>query len=37
MEIAIEDSGLPAAELKRLLDPKTLTAGGIHAGSSAGG
>ena len=37
LEVAIEDSGLPEAELKRLLDPKALTAGGIHAGSSAGG
>ncbi len=37
LEVAVEDSGLSAAELKRLLDPKALTAGGIHAGSSAGG
>ena len=37
LEIAIEDSGLPEAELRRLLDPHALTTGGIHAGSSAGG
>ncbi|MCY1562269.1 Fumarate hydratase class II [compost metagenome] len=30
LEIAIEDSGLSEAELKRLLDPAALTLGGIH-------
>jgi len=30
LEIAREDSGLPEAELKRLLDPAALTRGGIH-------
>ena len=29
-EIALEDSGLPAARLKKLLDPAALTRGGIH-------
>ncbi len=37
LEVAIEDSGLSEAELRALLDPQALTAGGIHAGSSAGG
>ena len=37
LDVAIEDSGLPEAELRTLLDPQALTAGGIHAGSSAGG
>jgi fumarate hydratase class II len=31
-EVALEDSGLSAAELKRLLDPAALTKGGIHSG-----
>ena len=30
LEVAREDSGLPEAELKRLLDPATLTQGGIQ-------
>ncbi|WP_313213908.1 class II fumarate hydratase [Stenotrophomonas acidaminiphila] len=30
LEIAREDSGLPEAELRRLLDPVALTRGGIH-------
>jgi fumarate hydratase class II len=30
LEIAREDSGLPEAELRRLLDPAALTRGGIH-------
>jgi fumarate hydratase class II len=30
MEVAVEDSGVSAAELKRLLDPMALTKGGIH-------
>jgi fumarate hydratase class II len=29
-DIALEDSGLPAAQLKKLLDPAALTRGGIH-------
>ncbi|MGN7725039.1 class II fumarate hydratase [Luteimonas sp. 22616] len=29
-EIAVEDSGLPATQLKKLLDPAALTRGGIH-------
>ena len=29
-EIALEESGLPAARLKKLLDPAALTRGGIH-------
>ena len=29
-DVALEDSGLPAAELKRLLDPAALTKGGIR-------
>ncbi|MDY1034526.1 class II fumarate hydratase [Stenotrophomonas sp. CFBP8980] len=37
LEIALEDSGLAEAELRRLLDPKALTAGGIHAGGGSGG
>lgn len=30
LDVAREDSGLPEAELKRLLDPAALTRGGIH-------
>ena len=30
LEIAVEDSGLSEAELRRLLDPAALTLGGIH-------
>jgi fumarate hydratase class II len=29
LDVAKEDSGLPEAELRRLLDPATLTEGGI--------
>ncbi|WP_192906660.1 class II fumarate hydratase [Luteimonas marina] len=36
-EIALEDSGLPAETLKELLDPATLTRGGIQAGGGSGG
>ena len=36
-EVALEDSGLPAAELRRLLDPAGLTEGGIREGSPGGG
>ncbi len=30
LDVALEDSGLPAAELRKLLDPAALTRGGIH-------
>ena len=36
-DVALEDSGLSAAELKRLLDPAALTRGGIGSGSGSGG
>ena len=36
-EVALEDSGLSAAELRRLLDPAGLTEGGIREGSPGGG
>jgi hypothetical protein len=35
LDVALEDSGLDEAELRRLLDPAALTAGGIHAGAVA--
>ncbi|MGJ4802106.1 class II fumarate hydratase [Luteimonas sp. SDU82] len=35
-DVALEDSGLPAAQLRRLLDPAALTRGGIHGGSGGG-
>ncbi|OAX54242.1 class II fumarate hydratase [Xanthomonas graminis] len=37
LEIALEDSGLGEAELRKLLDPAALTKGGIHAGAGGGG
>jgi fumarate hydratase class II len=37
LDVALEDSGLSEAELRKLLDPAALTAGGIHAGSGGGG
>ena len=37
LDVAREDSGLSEAELRRLLDPAALTAGGIHAGGGGGG
>ncbi|MHC9085230.1 class II fumarate hydratase [Luteimonas sp. RIT-PG2_3] len=37
LDIALEDSGLEAAELKKLLDPAALTRGGIQAGGGVGG
>ncbi|MDY1547423.1 class II fumarate hydratase [Luteibacter sahnii] len=37
MDVALETTGLSKAELKRLLDPATLTKGGIHGGGGAGG
>ena len=36
LDIAVEDSGLSAAELKKLLDPVALTKGGIHEGGGGG-
>ncbi len=36
-DVALEDSGLPAATLKALLDPAALTQGGIQAGGGSGG
>jgi fumarate hydratase class II len=36
-DVALEDSGLSAAELKKLLDPAALTRGGIHQGGGGGG
>lgn len=36
-EVALEDSGLDAAELRRLLDPAALTEGGIRGGMGGGG
>jgi fumarate hydratase class II len=36
-EVALEDSGLDAAELRRLLDPAALTEGGIRSGMGGGG
>lgn len=32
LEVAVEDSGLAESELRQLLDPVALTAGGIHGG-----
>ena len=32
LDVALEDSGLPEAELRRLLDPAALTRGGIQGG-----
>ncbi|KHL60088.1 class II fumarate hydratase [Xanthomonas cannabis] len=37
LDVALEDSGLGEADLRRLLDPAALTRGGIQAGSSGGG
>jgi fumarate hydratase, class II len=36
-DVALEDSGLGATELKRLLDPAALTRGGIQSGGGGGG
>ena len=36
-EVALEDSGLSAADLRRLLDPAALTEGGIREGAGGGG
>ncbi len=32
LEVALEDTGLPESELRKLLDPVALTKGGIHSG-----
>ncbi|QSX75675.1 class II fumarate hydratase [Lysobacter arenosi] len=37
LEVAVEVSGLPETELRRLLDPAALTRGGIHEGAGGGG
>ena len=37
LDIAVGDSGLSAAELRKLLDPAALTKGGIHEGSGGSG
>jgi fumarate hydratase class II len=37
LDVAAEDSGLPRSELKRLLDPATLTRGGVASDSTGGG
>jgi fumarate hydratase class II len=37
MDVALEKSGLSKEELKKLLDPRALTKGGIHGGSGGGG
>ena len=37
LDVAVEMSGLPEKELRRLLDPAALTRGGVRAGSAAGG
>ena len=36
MDVAVESSGLSKDELKKLLDPRTLTKGGIHGGGGGG-
>ena len=36
MDVALESSGLSKDELKKLLDPRTLTKGGIHGGGGGG-
>jgi len=36
-DVALEDSGLDAETLERLLDPLALTEGGIRSGLSGGG
>ncbi|MGO4220471.1 class II fumarate hydratase [Lysobacter sp. TAF61] len=37
LEVAVEVSGLPAQDLRQLLDPAALTRGGIHEGAGGGG
>jgi fumarate hydratase class II len=36
LDVALETTGLSKDELKKLLDPLTLTKGGIHSGNSSG-
>ncbi|WP_267225984.1 class II fumarate hydratase [Dyella silvae] len=37
LDVALETTGLSKAELQKLLDPMTLTRGGIHGGGGGGG
>ena len=37
LDVALDDSGLPEKQLRRLLDPAALTRGGIGGGSAGGG
>jgi fumarate hydratase class II len=37
LDVALETTGLPKEELKKLLDPMALTKGGIHGGGGGGG
>ncbi len=37
LDVALEDSGLPEKQLRRLLDPAALTRGGIRDGGGGGG
>ena len=37
LDVALEMSGLPETELRKLLDPAALTRGGIRGGSAGGG
>ena len=36
LDVALETTGLSRAQLKQLLDPTTLTKGGVHGGSAGG-
>ncbi|MEP6484296.1 MAG: class II fumarate hydratase [Rudaea sp.] len=36
LDVALETTGLPRAQLKQLLDPMALTKGGVHGGSAGG-
>ena len=36
LDVALETTGLSKAQLKQLLDPTTLTKGGVHGGSAGG-
>jgi fumarate hydratase class II len=36
LDVAVETTGLPRAQLKKLLDPMALTKGGTHGGSAGG-
>ncbi len=37
IEVAVEDTGLPEKQLRRLLDPVAMTTGGIKGGATGGG